>query len=185
MRRQITKKVARLVFATPASDITSGMLFAFLCDIRLKYRFSSEKRLVSFKHNVEVLMMYVLKSMVLTMLIAFSFSATALAGGDAANGKKLFNGKTYKCKVCHKLTSKNKVGPGLKDITSIRSEAWLVKWLTDPKKIWEENDAETQEMKKWKKGRDKAKKTKMRMKKNPSGQEVIDIIAFLKKNDEK
>ena len=43
-------------------------------------------------------------------------------------------------------------------------------------------------MKKWperygKKSRAGKKKTKMKMKKNPSGQEVADIIAFLKKND--
>lgn len=129
------------------------------------------------------LMMYMFKSLIFAMLITFSFSASAIAGGDAASGEKLFNSKVYKCKVCHKLTEKKKVGPGLKGVTSRRSEEWLTKWLTDPKKIWEENDAETQEMRKWKKGRDKAKKTKMRMKKNPSGQEVADIIAFLKKND--
>jgi cytochrome c2 len=121
--------------------------------------------------------------MVLTMLIMFSFSAMAIAGGDAASGEKLYNSKTYKCKVCHKLTAKKKVGPGLKDVTTRRSEAWLIKWISDPKKVWGENDAETQEMKKWKKGRAKAKKTKMKMKKNPSAQEVADIIAFLKKND--
>ena len=128
-------------------------------------------------------MKYILKSMVLAMLIIFSFSAMAVAGGDAANGEKLFKSKKYKCKVCHKLTAKNKVGPGLKGVTSRRSEGWLAKWLGDPKKTWEENDAETQEMRKWKKSRVKAKKTKMKMKKTPSGQEVADIIAFLKKND--
>ncbi|VAX19984.1 hypothetical protein MNBD_NITROSPINAE04-2713 [hydrothermal vent metagenome] len=129
-------------------------------------------------------MTYTLKGMVLTMLITFLFSAVAVAGGDAASGEKLFNSKTFKCKACHKLTGKNKVGPGLKGVTSKRSEGWLTQWLSDPKKTWDENNAETQEMRKWKKGRDKAKKTNMKMRKNPSGQEVMDIIAFLKKNDE-
>ena len=81
-------------------------------------------------------MIYILKSMVFAMLITFSFSAVAVAGGDATNGEKLFNSKIYKCKVCHKLTAKKKVGPGLKGVTSSRSEDWLTKWLTDPTNTW-------------------------------------------------
>jgi len=129
-------------------------------------------------------MKYMLKSIILAMSITFSFSAAAMAGGDTAKGKKLFYSNTFKCKACHKLTEREKVGPGLKGITSKRSEGWLVKWLADSRKVWEENDAETQDMKKWKKGRSKAKKTRMTMRRNPSSEEIADIIAFLKKNDE-
>ncbi len=119
----------------------------------------------------------------LVMTVAFALASVAAAGGDAANGDNLFIDKKKKCKICHKLTEKKKVGPGLKGVTKKRSEAWLIKWMTDSQKTWEENDAETQEMKKWKKGRAAKKKTKMKGYKKLSDQEVADLIAFLKKND--
>jgi len=67
-------------------------------------------------------------------------------------------------------------------VTKKRSEAWLVKWLKDPQGTWEENDAETQEMRKWKKRAIKAKRTKMKIKKL-SDEQVADLVAFLKAND--
>lgn len=38
--------------------------------------------------------------------------ASALADGDAGNGKKLFT----RCSACHAITDQNKVGPGLQNI---------------------------------------------------------------------
>ena len=55
---------------------------------------------------------------ILTAAIALAFAAalgsgTALAEGDAAKGKKVFN----KCKTCHSFdTGKKKIGPHLKGI---------------------------------------------------------------------
>ncbi len=116
----------------------------------------------------------------IAVVMTFAFVAVAFAASPAsADGAGLF--KSKKCKTCHNLTGKKKVGPGLKGVSSKRSEAWLTKWLTDPQATWEENDAETQELKKWKKGRDKAKKTKMKIKKL-SPAEISELIAFLKAN---
>ncbi len=131
---------------------------------------------------------YFVGFLTLVMTVAFALASVAVAGGDAANGEKLFNDKKKKCKICHKLTEKKKVGPGLKGVTKKRSEAWLIKWMTNSQKTWEENDAETQEMKKWptmygKKSRDGKPKTKMKGYGKLSDQEVADLIAFLKKND--
>lgn len=39
-------------------------------------------------------------------------ATSALADGDAANGKKLFS----RCSACHAITGQNKVGPGLLNI---------------------------------------------------------------------
>ncbi len=79
-------------------------------------------------------------------------SATAMAAGDAAKGKKVFN----KCKACHAVKAgKNKVGPtmfgvvgrkagtasgfkrykGLKGADWNWDEALLDEYLTDPKKF--------------------------------------------------
>ena len=77
-------------------------------------------------------------------------SGSALADGDAAAGKKVFN----KCKVCHSLTAgENKIGPSLAGVVGRASgtvadfaysdamkgsgltwdEATLDKYLADPK----------------------------------------------------
>ncbi len=116
--------------------------------------------------------------MAIVCTLVFSISGVAIAG-DTAKGEAIF--KKKKCKQCHNLTEKKKVGPGLKGVTSRRSEGWLVKWLMNPQKTWAENDAETQKLRKWRAGREEAKKTKMKFKKPPlTEEEVKDLIAFLK-----
>ena len=114
----------------------------------------------------------------LALIVAFAFAGVSYAG-DADNGASLW--KSKKCKNCHKMSEKKKVGPGLAGVTGKRSEAWMKKWLADPQAVWEENDAETQELRKWKKGADTAKKTKMKIKKL-SDSEIDDLIAYMKAN---
>jgi cytochrome c2 len=117
----------------------------------------------------------------LTIVAIFAISGSAIAGGNVENGKVLW--KKFKCKTCHYLKKdKKKVGPTVVGVTKIRSEAWLTKWLKDPKGTWKENDAETQEMRKWKKSAITAKKTKMKIKKL-TDEQVADLIALLKAND--
>ncbi|VAX17313.1 hypothetical protein MNBD_NITROSPINAE03-863 [hydrothermal vent metagenome] len=120
----------------------------------------------------------------LVMTIAFAFASIASAG-DAANGEKLFNNKKKKCKTCHKITEKKKIGPGLKDVGKRHTDEWLAKWLANPQKVWEANDKETVELKKWperygKKSREGKKKTKMKLKPPLSEAEVADLVAYLK-----
>lgn len=119
-------------------------------------------------------------SMVVVSALVFSISGVAIAG-DVGNGEAVFKNK--KCKQCHNLTAKKKVGPGLKGVTSRRSEGWLVKWLMDPQAAWAENDAETQKLRQWRKDRIKAKKTRMKIKKPALTEEQAkDLIAYLKEN---
>jgi len=107
--------------------------------------------------------------------------AQSMASGDAAKGKWLFD--EIKCKRCHSLTERPKIGPGLKGITQRRSQEWLVKWLKDPQATWEENDEETQKMRQWRE--DRAGDRKTRMKIPPLGEtDAINIIAYMKQNDE-
>ncbi|WP_085781960.1 c-type cytochrome [Rhizobium sp. NXC14] len=47
-----------------------------------------------------------------TALFLSLSSASALADGDAENGKKLF----ARCSACHAITDQNKVGPGLQNV---------------------------------------------------------------------
>jgi len=122
--------------------------------------------------------------MAVCLTLVFGFAGTALAGGDPAKGEAIFKGKR-KCKTCHKLTEKKKVGPGLKGVSNRHTDAWFKKWLANPQKTWEENDPETQKLKQWKKGRAKKKKTAMKFKPPLSEAEIEDVIAFFKKNDGK
>ncbi len=118
--------------------------------------------------------------MVAAFTLAIGFSTAAYAGGDAAAGKALFNNKKKGgCKTCHKITAKKLVGPGLKGVMGKHSEGWMHKWLTDPKKTWEENDSETAEMKTRLKRVGK-KKTRMKVKGKLSSADVDNLIAYLK-----
>ena len=85
----------------------------------------------------------------LGLAVFAALSAPAMADGDAAAGKKVFN----KCKACHDVEGKNKVGPHLDGVIGRASgavedfkysdamkaagktwdEATLAEYLKDPK----------------------------------------------------
>ncbi|MDH5541340.1 MAG: cytochrome c [Nitrospinota bacterium] len=77
-------------------------------------------------------------------------SITASTGsGIGPSGKSLFFSRTKGgCSVCHKVADKKLVGPGLEHVSKLHSREWLVQWVTDPAKVWEENSMETVGMKK-------------------------------------
>ncbi len=111
--------------------------------------------------------------------IVAGLSSTAFAG-DAAMGKSIYEDKKAgNCKMCHKITDKKGVGPGLKGVSARYSDGWMKKWLKDPQAVWEENDAETQGLRKLMK-KEKRKKTAMKMKKKLSDEEIDNLIAYLK-----
>jgi len=119
------------------------------------------------------------KLAVIAMAMAFAFGyAGAASAGDAAKGQTWWDSK---CKKCHNMDAKKKVGPGLEGITKKRSDAWMTKWLVDPDKTWEENDAETQAMKK-DAGKEAAKKTSMKIGAKLTEADAADIIAYMKAN---
>ena len=118
--------------------------------------------------------------MVAAFTMAVGFATVAYAGGDVTAGKALFNNKKKGgCKTCHKTTAKKLVGPGLKGIMSKHTEGWVKKWLADPKGMWTAGDKETEEMKVRLKRVGK-KKTRMKPKGKLSGQDVDDLVAYLK-----
>ena len=120
---------------------------------------------------------------VLTMTafaLTLGFATAAYAGGDVAAGKALFNNKKKGgCKVCHKITEKKLVGPGLKGVSGRHSEGWMKKWIADPMGMWTAGDKETEEMKVRLKRVGK-KKTRMKPKGKLSADDVDNLIAYLK-----
>lgn len=119
----------------------------------------------------------ILALFIVTMVAGLSSTAFA---GDAATGKSIYEAKKVgNCKMCHKTTAKKLVGPGLKEVSKRHSDEWLKKWLNNPQATWEENDTETQELKKRMK-KEKKKKTSMKMKKKLSDEQIDHLVAYLK-----
>jgi cytochrome c2 len=58
------------------------------------------------------------------------------AQGDVAKGKTLYDTSPNKCPTCHKIAGKGgKLAPDLSDVGHRRDEAWLAKYLPNPKSI--------------------------------------------------
>ncbi len=55
----------------------------------------------------------------------------------AEQGKKIF---TDNCQVCHSLGAEKLIGPGLKDVTKRRPEAWLIPWIRNSQKVIDSGD---------------------------------------------
>lgn len=50
----------------------------------------------------------------------------------AAKGKAIFESK---CTPCHKTTDEKLVGPGLKNITNLRTPEWIMNMITNPEEM--------------------------------------------------
>ena len=124
----------------------------------------------------------ILLSITATFVFTLVFASTALAAGDAEKGKAVFNDKKLgQCSVCHNITAKKKVGPGLAGTKDKHTDAWLKKYLKDPQKVWVENDDETKEMKtRLKKTKKKKTAMKLKYKKKFTDENLDDLIAYLK-----
>ena len=100
----------------------------------------------------------------MTALIALLFFTLLLIPQPvlAADGEALYK---KKCKACHKISGKKKVGPGMADISKRPgiTKEWAKKWLENPQKVWEENKGYTVTMKKALK-KTKKKRTAMKLK---------------------
>lgn len=99
-----------------------------------------------------------------TAIIALLFFALLLIPQPvlAADGEALYK---KKCKACHKISAKKKVGPGMAGISKRPgiTKEWLKKWLAAPQKVWAENEGYTVTLKKAVK-KTKKKRTSMKLK---------------------
>jgi len=109
-------------------------------------------------------------------LVALFALGTTNAYADAAAGEALF--ASTKCKNCHKITDKKKVGPGLAGVAKRVSDDWLKAWLADANGVWTANEGYTAELKKTMKKEDKPKTAHKTRK--LTDQEIADLIAYMK-----
>jgi len=77
------------------------------------------------------------KIRILVWLTVFLALGAGVARADAEKGKQFFK---KKCVRCHKTTEQTLVGPGLKGVTKRVDEAWLVKWLSNPRHMLKDKD---------------------------------------------
>lgn len=109
----------------------------------------------------------------ITVFLALSVS---YASADNAAGIAVF--KEGKCKNCHHITAKKKVGPGLAGISKRAPEEWIKSWLVDYKAVWTANEGYTKTLKKVMKKESKPKPTH-KVKIKLSDQQVSDLIEYL------
>jgi cytochrome c2 len=107
-------------------------------------------------------------------------SITTMTGsGIGQGGRSLFFSRTKGgCSVCHKVTPRDLVGPGLAGVSRRHSREWLVKWVTDPAQTWRENGLETRGMKKRLRKEIQAE-TKMKLLNPLTGEEIEAIVDYL------
>ncbi|MDH5637607.1 MAG: cytochrome c [Nitrospinota bacterium] len=115
---------------------------------------------------------------VLLMAIAFCFTfATYPAMADPAAGEALFKGSA-KCKNCHKVTAKKKVGPGLAAVVDRAGEDWIKGFLADPKAVWTADEGYTKTLKA---AVERVEKPKPKHKtKKLTEQQISDLVDYLK-----
>jgi cytochrome c2 len=109
------------------------------------------------------------------LLIALPIQLRADApSGDVDKGKEIFNSK---CTICHTIGGGKKIGPDLKGVTQRRPEEWLVKFISDPDKMFSENDPTATGLLKECNG--------VRMpNQGLTKEQVTDVIAYLKSQEE-
>jgi len=119
------------------------------------------------------------------VLLAFVSVFTACSGGvkhpvSDPSGKQLFFSRTRGgCAVCHKITEKKFVGPGLAGVSKKHSDEWLTAWIKDPRTVWSENNPETVKMKK-RLGKEDKELPGMKLLKPLSDREANALVKYLK-----
>ncbi|HUL71833.1 MAG TPA: cytochrome c [Vicinamibacterales bacterium] len=70
------------------------------------------------------------------VLLTWVMPVRLAAQGDVAKGKTLYDTSPNKCATCHKIGGKGgKLAPDLSNVGNRHDEAWLSKYLPNPKSI--------------------------------------------------
>lgn len=117
-----------------------------------------------------------LKSLVLTVVAVMSMAIGVKAEEGAGEGERIY---VKYCSGCHKLTDQTSKGPGFQGVTDRHTEAWIDKWLQNPKAMIESGDADAVMLK------EKYKIAMPAIKSMADEKARREIINFLKENDKK
>jgi len=115
----------------------------------------------------------------LPFLVSACSGGGGIKPGAKLSGKTVFFNRTMGgCDVCHRISEKKFVGPGLAGISKRFSRNWLKKWLKNPKEVWKENDPETAAMKK-RLGEESKSKPGMRLIRSLTNEEIDALVEYL------
>lgn len=120
-----------------------------------------------------------LKMLLLTVIVVMGLAVgvgaeEGVADDSAGEGHQIY---IKACSGCHKLTDQTSKGPGFLGVMSRHSEAWIDKWLQDPKAMIESGDPDAKKLK------EKFKMTMPTIKAMANENARREIIKFLKEND--
>ncbi len=114
------------------------------------------------------------KMFALTVMAVMSMASIANAEEGVEEGHQLY---VKYCSGCHKLTDQTSKGPGFLGVTGRHSEAWIEKWIQNPKAVIESGDPDAIKLK------EKYKITMPTIKVMADEKPRREIIEFLKEND--
>lgn len=117
-----------------------------------------------------------LKMFALTVMAVMSMVTGVKAEESAGEGDRIY---VKYCSGCHKLTDQTSKGPGLQGVTDRHTEAWIDKWLQNPKAMIESGDPDAVRLK------EKYKIAMPTLKVMADEKARREIINFLKENDKK
>ncbi len=96
------------------------------------------KQYLGNKHRPAILLLFITASLaVIASQISFAQS------GLSIYGKQIFD---VKCTPCHTIGGGRKVGPDLKGVTKLRPKTWLVAFISDPEKMFAQDDATAEQL---------------------------------------
>lgn len=73
----------------------------------------------------------------LLILLSVALDSEPMTAEDSDNGKTIFE---TKCSPCHTIGGGTRVGPDLKGVTEERSRNWLIKFISNPEKMFQTGD---------------------------------------------
>lgn len=115
-----------------------------------------------------------LKMSVLAVTVVMSMAIGVRAEEGGSEGSRIY---VKYCSGCHKLTDQTAKGPGFQGVMGRHSEAWIDKWLQNPKAVIESGDPDAGRLK------EKFKITMPTLKVMADEKARREIIDFLKEND--
>lgn len=124
--------------------------------------------------NDRCLKMFLLTVMAVMGLALGAGAEEGATEDSAGEGHRIY---VKVCSGCHKLTDQTSKGPGFQGVMSRHTEAWLDKWLQDPKAMIESGDPDAKKLK------EKFRVTMPTIKAMADENARREIIKFLKDND--